>query len=403
MKERWTAVNVRTVVLVSSLGSLGLLVSAEAGAMTPSEARRSKVTLAAVAGGERATAHAGANRGRAGVMGRRQKRTRGNEAGAKGKRRSPPPGRARSESVACVAAFDKAKEIAQGPQLRAANEWFAVCARPVCGRSLRTRCAAVHDRIAALLPSIVPVVTDADGAAASDVQVRMDGEILTPNANGSAIVVDPGSHDFTFAKDGEIFATRSLTLEKGERNRIVAVVLRPRKPEPIEAPPPPVAEPRTVAPSLRRIAAGDAAADGEPADEDAAPRLVMRARSRRAPAEAETRTGNPWSAYALAGVAVLGAGGYAVFNLKGSANNDALVAFCKPDCNPTSVRHVRNLYLAADISLGIGVAALIGSTYLFLRSDSAEQESPRARSTHISGLSVAPTTSGALATVGGTF
>ena len=118
--------------------------------------------------------------------------------------------------------------------------------------------------------------------------------------------------------------------------------------------------------------------------------------------EADQRTGAPWSAYALAGVGLLGVGGYGAFTLKGLAENDALVALCKPDCNPTSVHHVRNLYLAADISLGVGVAALLGSTYLFLYSGGAE-ESPRARSGHISNVSIGPTPSGALATVAGTF
>ena len=367
MKARSIAVKGRTVVLVSLLGAVGLLLPREADA-------------------------------------RHHKATRGGEARSRGKLRSTAPARDREANLACTAAFEKAKEVAQGSHFQEANEWFAVCAKATCGRSLRRRCAAVHQRIAALLPSVVPVVTNAEGAPSNDIVVRMDGEVLTSSLDGTAIVVDPGHHQFTFASGGEIFATRSLVIEKGQQHQVVSAVFQaPAKERADPAPTTPVAEEPAATPPPSKLQIARVVAEGEPAEEEAAPSLVRRAGPRRASLETDPRTGAPWSAYALAGVGLLGVGGYFTFNLKGSADNDALAAFCKPDCNPTSVRHVRNIYLAADISLGIGLAALAGSTYLFLRSDSPEKESARSSSSHITGLSVEPTSSGAFATVGGTF
>ena len=389
IKNRWAVARKRAVLLASLLGCLGLVGPRQA------DARRAHKTP-----GAPPAVDAAANAPRDGSHARLAKE------GSKHPRR-----RGRSSSAVCTAAFEKAKETARDSQLRASSEWFAVCARPGCSRALRQKCAAVQPRVAALLASVVPAVSGAPASGDGDVVVRMDGAILTSSLDGTAILIDPGQHQFTFAKDGEIFANRSLTVERGQRNLLVSAALEAKKSEQVDLSATPVAEEAAAsapATARRRAQRSDqpngAAADGETAgEEEPASDIARRAGARRAVAESDPRKGAPWSAFTLAGVGLLGVGGYWTFNLKGSADNDALAALCKPDCNPTSVRHVRNLYLAADISLGLGVAALIGSTYLFLRSDSREEESPRARRGPISELSVAPTSSGALATVGGTF
>jgi hypothetical protein len=382
MKDHGIAATGRFVLLVSALAGLGSLI------LIPGAAEA---------------------RSRKGHIGK------GGKVGKVGKVGSPARTRGQPAKAACVAAFDKAKELAWASHLREANQWFAICAQSSCDRGMRQRCTTVHTKIAAILPSVVPVVTDAAGALSQEIVVKMDGALLTSNLDGSAIVVDPGEHQFTFAKDGEIFATRRLALEKGQQHQLVSASLESGKHADVEASATGGAdagdEKRSAAaaaapkpaPPLRKLQTIHAAAESEPVDEEAAPTLLRRENSRRPSEAADARTGAPWSAYALAGVGVLGVGGYFTFNLKGSADNDALVVLCKPNCNPTSVRHVRNIYLAADISLGIGLAALAGSTYLFLRSHGTEEESPRSRTGSITGLSLAPTPSGGVATLGGTF
>jgi len=313
---------------------------------------------------------------------------------------------ARQAKLACNDAFAKAKEAAQDDHLRSANEWFALCAEATCAPALRKKCTAVHGRIAALMPSVVPKVTDLTGDS-TDAEVKMDGEVLTSNLDGTAIAIDPGEHEFTFSRDGEVFAKRRVSIEKGQRRQIVSATFQPRKTEQQADPgPATVVEERPPARAPRKVPTAVAVADSEPAAEETEPRVVRRAASRRDSEPAEAQTGAPWSAYALGAVGVLGVGGYFTLNLKGSAENDALAALCAPNCRPESVRKVRNIYLMADVSLGIGVAALAASTYLFFRSpDSPEEEGrPRARSSGgISGLSIEPTSRGAFATVGGTF
>jgi hypothetical protein len=390
-KHRWTAVKKRTGLLVSTLGFLGLLIPSEAYSMPGPQGSDS--VLVSTFG---ATKHEGRRKRHARGKKKHQNKITAGEATPNGK--AKPRGRGRGAKVVCAEAFDRAKETVRGSQFRAAKEWFAKCARPNCGRALRRQCAVLHKEVIAALPTVVPVVTDATGPRSKDVEVKMDGEILTTHLDGTAIIVDPGDHEFTFAKDGEVLATRRFDVEKGQRDQIVAVTFPSRENKSVDLSPTPVAEEPAAAPEPSKVQVTQAADESGPGDDEPAPR-----HPRRASVEADPRTGAPWSAYALAGVGLLGVGGYGAFTLKGRADNDALVALCKPNCDPTSVKHIRNTYLAADISLVIGVAALATSTYLFLRSDSAEEESPRSRGGHISGLSIAPTPSGALATVGGSF
>jgi hypothetical protein len=112
--------------------------------------------------------------------------------------------------------------------------------------------------------------------------------------------------------------------------------------------------------------------------------------------------GATWPIYALGGVGLLGVGGYAALTWKGRQDNNTLRTSCAPDCNPASVHHIRMIYLAADVSMGVGVVALIASTWLYLRSPSTEAKA----STHVAqirALDLQATPSGAVATLGGTF
>ena len=58
--------------------------------------------------------------------------------------------------------------------------------------------------------------------------------------------------------------------------------------------------------------------------------------------------------------------GYGVLTVWGRGDNDQL-AKCTPNCPQASVDHIHNLYLAADISLGVGVAAVLTGGWLWWR------------------------------------
>jgi hypothetical protein len=106
--------------------------------------------------------------------------------------------------------------------------------------------------------------------------------------------------------------------------------------------------------------------------------------------------GPPALSFVLGGVgaAALGAGALATY--WGNKDNAAL-GQCAPWCQPTTVKHIKQLYVGADISFGVGAAALAAGFWLFARSPFSGDE-------HGYRVDVAATPSGgAAATFSGRF
>jgi hypothetical protein len=120
-----------------------------------------------------------------------------------------------------------------------------------------------------------------------------------------------------------------------------------------------------------------------------------------APAEtvmvaAPASRGPPVLSFVLGGVgaAALGAGALATY--WGNKDNAAL-GQCAPWCQPATVKHIKQLYLGADVSLGVGAVALATGFWLFARSPFSDDE-------HGYRVDVAATpTGGAVATLSGRF
>jgi hypothetical protein len=102
----------------------------------------------------------------------------------------------------------------------------------------------------------------------------------------------------------------------------------------------------------------------------------------------------------LGGLGLAGLGGYALLTYWGRKDN-ADLDLCSPTCPWSDVQHIQKLYIAADISAGVGVLALAASTWLFVRSGSSSNEVAAKPRSYV--LDVKPTSSGAFATVSGAF
>jgi hypothetical protein len=79
---------------------------------------------------------------------------------------------------------------------------------------VRADCAKRLDEVLRAMPTIVFDVKDRDGHAVTDVSVTMDGAALG-RVDGSAITVDPGQHEFTFLRGGEVVATKKIGVPEG--------------------------------------------------------------------------------------------------------------------------------------------------------------------------------------------
>jgi hypothetical protein len=77
----------------------------------------------------------------------------------------------------------------------------------------------------------------------------------------------------------------------------------------------------------------------------------------------------PTASLVLGAVGIVGLASFGYFALDARAEKKELSDSCAPDCTDSQTASLRHKALAADISLGIGLAALAGGTWIWLSYD----------------------------------
>jgi hypothetical protein len=217
----------------------------------------------------------------------------------------------------CIAAYEDAQRKRNRGDLIEAREALKVCSREVCPAIARTDCTGWLGELRVDVPTIVVGARFEGGRDVIDVKVFLDGKPLMDRIEGRAVEVNPGVHTLRFERQGSAPVEERVSILVGERNRRVIVTI----PDPTP-PPAPAAEPSS---------------------------------------------GIPTMTYVLGGVGALGLAGFGFLGLTGLSREGDLDA-CKPSCPSGDVDAVRTRYLAADISLLVGLAALGGATYFYFES-----------------------------------
>jgi len=315
---------------------------------------------------------------------------------------------------ACKEAFKTAQQLEQGAHLRQARDSLQACAKATCSAFMRQECTRRYSQLGSDIPSVVPVVTDAAGVPRVDVQVTMDGELLTARLDGRALPVDPGVHEFSFSADGGVIATQKIMIVQGQRNQPISVALRStdkrgqKRALAASVTVPSTVDAKTGAfdkppldnsePTPERVATerpSDKAAPGKSAVKSGTEASFEDIQTTEAPA----KSGPSTLAYVLGGAGLVGVTTGAALIYWGRKDNSAL-SQCSPFCQQSSLDHIKTMYLAGDIALGVGIAALGVSTVLFATSSSSK-EKPLTQAAY--SVDVQPTRSGAFATVSGSF
>jgi hypothetical protein len=285
----------------------------------------------------------------------------------------------------CSAVYEAAREQELAGRLQEATSIFQNCAIDSCNNPIRQTCEAKLFRLELDVPSVVPLVKDHTGEPIVDVQVTMDGRLLASRLDGRALSVDPGLHVFVFSADGAEIGRRKLVIAQGQRNRELWMEL--------------------PAPAVERAAQSDGTAPTEELSDRVQASAVAKHAEAAAPRSAnlasEPQGDGPGAApYLLGGTALLGAGAYVLLSTWARGDNRQLKT-CSPNCPADSVTHIRSLYLAADISLGVAIASALGSAALFVFSGSSTKAESGPRRSYA--LSVQPERDGALATFRGSL
>ena len=246
----------------------------------------------------------------------------------------------RADAKQCVLHNNDAAQLRDERHLLAAREAYRAClADHECPAMVRSECDAALADIKAAIPTLLVAVVDAQGHDLAGATLQVDGRTVL--IDGSTIEVDPGVHELV-ASSGALSSQLRLMALESDVNRRVELVLQA---------PPPKLKAASAAPSR----------DTTPAE---------RVR---------------WPAYALGGVAALGAASFGYFGLNGLAGKHAL-ADCKPHCAPQDVTRVQDQFRAADISLGLSLLALAGAGYWWWSTPQASAERAPAVSLAVSAL-----------------
>jgi hypothetical protein len=203
---------------------------------------------------------------------------------------------------------------AQG-KLREALASFTACASDRCPPVIRDDCRGWRAEVETAVPTVVVRATAAEDGTRElfDVQVKVDGAPLADKLDGGELPVNPGEHQFAFSAEGRVPVTETVVVRVGEKHRLLTVVLHPTAP--IEKPPPAI-----------RPRVGTAA------------KVLL----------------------AVGGAALVTSAG---FGTSGWLKARSLRSSCAPGCEESEVASVRTRLRVADVSLGVGVAALAGAAW----------------------------------------
>jgi hypothetical protein len=302
-----------------------------------------------------------------------------------------------NKSASCTAAYSiykSAIEKDKAGQELDARELYAACAEATNCAGIAPKCDSRYGALVSKIPTVVPVVRNEKGALLVDVDVKVDGRALTSHLDGKGLPVEPGVHKFTFSTDRGGFATQDVMIVEGQHDREIAVSMGGAKPIAASA-----ATPIDTKTHPEKGASSEDGSDDEPAADKPSPGdSAQRVRTGR-----DEPSGGGWTIptsvfpYLLGVVGLAGVAGGGVLTYWGNQDNNLLRNSCggTAQCKQSSVDHIKRLYVEADISYGVGAAALTITTFLFATSRS------KARDAVVVG--VEPTTSGGIASISGKF
>jgi hypothetical protein len=161
---------------------------------------------------------------------------------------------------------------------------------------------------------VVAAARDAQGRDVVDASVSIDGGPDAP-VGARAVELDPGPHHFVFRRAGSSPIEQEVLLREGEKNRAITVTFASLVPPPVPH------VPTTTRPV-------------------------------------------PALSWILGGVGVIGMASFATLGSVGLSNRGAY--HCDTGCTASQKSAVAGQFLAADVSLGVGVVGLVLAAVLYL-------------------------------------
>jgi hypothetical protein len=207
----------------------------------------------------------------------------------------------------CVDAATLGQTRRDEGKLLAARDQMVRCARDEC-TVMKSFCARWLTEIEQQIPSVVVRVVDSDGTDRTDAKATVDGRPV--KLDGKPTLLDPGEHLLVIEAPSAPRKAQKVLLVDREKSRLINIQLPSKK---------------------------QGQASSTPADTGGIPTGV-------------------WVLGGI-GVAALGTGTY--FGLQARSQLEHLKTECSPDCPEERTKPGRTDALLADISFGVGAAAVV--------------------------------------------
>jgi hypothetical protein len=270
----------------------------------------------------------------------------------------------------CAAAYEASQEQKTSGKLREARKSLVTCSQAACPPFIKKDCSKWLSDVESSIPTVV-FSAKAGSEDVTDVRVKMNDDVLTEQLDGKAVPMDPGTVTFVFESPKYGSKELKVVVKEGQKAQSIEVQFQAEK----------------------SGGGGGGEKGGETGGGDQGGKIT----------EQDVK-GNKTLAYVLAGVGVLGVGGFAYFGLTGKKDEDGLDCAKDKTCTDSQIDPIKKKYLYADISLGIGIVSLGVATYLFLSSPSKKEAPAEAKRTRPNfQFDLAPARGGGFASVSGAF
>lgn len=234
----------------------------------------------------------------------------------------------------CLEGHRNAQELKQSGKFLEAQEHLQVCSAGSCPGAIITDCGNWITELEQTTPSLVFQVR-LDGKEALDATVTVDGKLVADRAH--AFKVNPGRHTVRVELGGFEAREEDVVLPEGQRMRMMQV------------------------------------------DFSAKPAAPAAATAPAAPPPKEIVRPTPVIVYPLLGLGVAGLAGFGAFSLLGNSEKSKLEDRCEPRCTDDDLTKMKRWYTIGDVSAGVGAAALLGATIVYLARPSREVDSTEAK------------------------
>jgi hypothetical protein len=256
----------------------------------------------------------------------------------------------------CVAAYEATQSLRRDGKLTLARTKALQCAQDACPSVTKRDCVQWLAEIDMTSPSIVVHAHDARGLDIAAVRTTIDGAVVSTRADGGELTVDPGERSFHFETEGFPPVDQRVVVHVGEKRRALDVTFGSLPPPPPPPPPPQVAPSRFTPPVIGLTALG-----------------------------------------------IVGLGAFATLGVVAITEKSDLTNTCAPRCPDDSVAAVRWKLTAADVSLGVGVAAIVVAGVLLATNGPKSGQTQNSHKSAASSLRLdaAPSPTGAFVSLAG--